>query len=104
MYFPVTVLPSAVTCPSSNHCIESKSHFTKVAKFSGNVASTSIAPPVRFVSVTPSFNLVVKSIVHVTWSNERTMLLSSDESFPGSSLSSNGPTPVFTDVISADVI
>ena len=74
------------------------------AQASGSVTSTLIIPPVIPLSVTPSFNAIVKSTVHVTWSNERTILLSSELSFPGSSSASHGPVPVFVWIICADDI
>ena len=105
IYFPVRVLPSSLTFPvPSSHCIESKSHSIILLHFSGRVASNSIVPPVKLSTPAPSFISNVNSVVHVTWSNERTILFSASISFPGSLSSSHGPVPVALSDIVTELI
>ena len=103
-YFPLKVLPSSLNTPSTTQAISSKFHFITLLHSSGRVASNSIVPPVRLSTSTPSFIANVNSVVHVTWSNDRTILFSASISFPGSLSSSHGPVPVALSDIVTELI
>ena len=111
LYCAVNVNPSSLNTPvPSAHVISSTDHFIVPAFSSGIFASTFIIPPLNLLYMFASslpwsvlFTAIFTSISYVTVSKLLTMLLVAEESFPGSSSSSNGPVPVILFAIDSEL-